>query len=282
MGILVALLIPAVASANMPYLNGFEVDTGDFTGDGSITRVASGAGALGVPSSRGSWHAEITNLDGTGAPPAWGDSQYTYFGGEVHTYSGQFWQAVDVYVDLSTWVPTAATTNTRIMFQIDESPGKSGSGTDSNAETNFRFYCNATCDPGVLLVKHHATGNVIATIDSSTGSGWYTFVITWQKGTSWVENDATIYGPNGTVLGTDHEVTAGALNSDLGGNGYLWFATWINGFANDVAAIDNVRTGTGTFTPLPSSVVAIPALSEVGLAALGALLFLAGAYFLKR
>lgn len=278
--VLIACLIPAMASANVPFLNGFEISTGDFTGDGSITRVPSNGGTLGVPSSYGAWHAEITNLH-DGYAPDFGDSQYTYFGGKVSTYPGQFWQAVDVYIDLSTWVPGSDSSLwDEIAFQIDEAPADTGGNSYGAAETNFRFYFDSPSSPtpGVLVVKHHDTGNTIATIDSSTGSGWYTFVVTYYKGATTVQNEAMVIGPDGNVLGTDVEDT-GAANGSLGGNGYLWFTTWQNGFAGDIAAIDNARTGLGDYTRL---VPPVPALHPFALGLLALLLGLAGIWAVRH
>lgn len=278
--VFLACLIPAMASANVPYLNGFETDTGDFTGSGTITRVPSYGGTLGVVSNYGAWHAEITNLQ-DGYSTNFGDSQYTLFGGKVSTYPGQFWQAVDVYIDLSTWVPgTDSSLWDEIAFQIDESPANTSGGSYYAAETNFRFYFDSPSSPtpGVLVVKHHDTGRTIATIDSSTGSGWYTFVITYYKGATTVQNEAMVLAPDGTVLGTDVEDT-GAANASLGGSGYLWFTVWQNGFANDIAAIDNARTGLRDYTRL---VPPVPALHPFALGLLALLLGLAGIWVVRH
>jgi len=56
---------------------GFEnpADVTCWSGGGTITRVPSGAGTLGVPSYDGNFHAEITNLDDDYQNPGYGDRE---------------------------------------------------------------------------------------------------------------------------------------------------------------------------------------------------------------
>ena len=63
------------------------------------------------------------------------------------------------------------------------------------------------------------------------------------------ELDLNVYDSTNTLLGTESFLATFKQGSHpgesqyLGNNSYVWFTVWQNGFANDVVAIDNVRTG---------------------------------------
>lgn len=105
-------------------------------------------------------------------------------------------------------------------------------------------------------------GPVLASI---TTAGWYSFEMAWSKGltpTDLIEIDLTVYDSLGTPLGSDTRLaefpqgTHPGQSQYLGGNSYVWFAVWQNGFADDVIAVDNVRTGlTAAVVPAPGAVL---------------------------
>lgn len=251
---LVALVTTAASAATS--FQGFETDTGDWTFyDGGATsgRVASGGGVLGVNSASGSYHAELANVH-DGYMVGYGAAGYSYFGGPDSTYQGDFYQAVDVYID-PTWSGTG--------FWIDMSPRDVDGTSLYAAEGNFRL----TGDGSAVAVQ--AING--ATLTSITTAGWYSFEMAWRKGatpTDLINMDLTVYDSLGNLLGTDTrlaEFPAGSHLGEsqyLGNNSYIWFTVWQNGFANDVIAIDNVRTGL-----LPA---AVPAPGAILLGSIGA------------
>ncbi len=131
------------------------------------------------------------------------------------------------------------------------------------AEGNFRL----TADGSSVAVQA-INGPVLANI---TTPGWYSFEMVWSKGaspTDLINMDLNLYDSTSTLLGSasfDATFPQGSHLGEsqyLGNNSYVWIAVWQNGFANDVIAIDNVRTGL-----VPS---AIPAPGALLLGAIGA------------
>lgn len=233
------LLLATAASALLNYFQGFEVNTGDWTVSQGITRVPSGGGTLSLPSSSGNWHAEIQNLhDGYAA---WfGDAGYSRYGGSDSTYNGDFYQAIDVYIDVN-WAPPVHYP-TEKAFWIDMTPYHADSG-NYGAEHNFRLKALGS------TVEVYVDGQTtpIATL---TASGWYTFEMVWRRApilSDPVISDMNVYNSTHTLQGTTvvYATSPGGpfASSDLRGNGYVWITLWQNGFAGDVLAIDNERTG---------------------------------------
>src|SRR5437660_1624300 len=86
---------------------GFEVNTGDWNASQGITRVPGGGGSLHLTAASGSYYAELQNqADGSGYT-GYGDGGFSHFGGSDPVYHGDFYQAIDVYVN-ATWSPAAA------------------------------------------------------------------------------------------------------------------------------------------------------------------------------
>jgi hypothetical protein len=239
-----ALCVPAAASFNDS--QGFETNTGDWVASAAITRVPSGGGVLGVPSRSGAFHAEIGNLpDGYGYP-GYGDAGYSLYGGEDAVYHGDFYQSIDVYV-YANWVPAAATYDP--AFWIDMTPYHSDPD-NYGAEHNFRLKATGSS----VEVRVDGQAAPIATLSTS---GWYTFEMTYRRASNLADpvlTDMNVYDTAHALHGTT-TVTATApggpfASADLRGNGYVWLTLWQNGFANDVLAIDNARTG---LLPFPGS-----------------------------
>lgn len=250
------LVAGCCGAASADLLQGFETDTGDwYFYDGGVQsgRVASGGGLLGVASAGGSYHAELANVNSSYSA-GYGMGGYSFFGGPSTVYPGPFYQAVDVYLD-PTWSGGG--------FWIDMSPRDiDGTGLYA-AEANFRL----TADGSAVAVQA-INGPVLTSI---TTAGWYTFEIAWSKGatpTDLINIDLTVYDDAGTALGTDTRLAEFPQGSHagesqyLGGNGYVWFTVWKDGFAGDVLAIDNVRCGV---VPVPGAVL----LGLLGLGAAG-------------
>jgi hypothetical protein len=216
---------------------GFELDVSGWATTQGITRVASNAGTPAIPASSGGYYAVTQNLHDD-YQPGYGDGGHSYFGGKGTTYKGDFYQAIDVYVNAS-WAPAA---NPGVPgFWIDMTPDHADPA-NYGAEHNFQLTATGT--------QVNVTTDVSATpIASITSSGWYTFLMTFEKGatsdTPVVTHMKVLKGS--TIVG---QATAAATSpggpfksSDLLGNGYVWITVWQNGFANDALAIDNVVTG---------------------------------------
>jgi len=241
--VLVALAVASTLStaawATLNYFQGFEVNTGDWTVSQGITRVSSGAGALGVPSSSGSYHAEIQNLH-DGYQPSFGDAGYSFYGGSDSVYHGAFYQAIDVYIDVNWALP--APYPSLEAFWIDMTPYHANL-LNYGAEHNFRIKALGGS------VEVYVDGQ-IAPIATLATTGWYTFEMTWKRApalTDPVITDMNVYDSTRALQGTTtvYATSPGGpfASSDLRGNGYVWITLWQNGFGGDVLALDNQRTG---------------------------------------
>lgn len=230
-------LVPRV-SADIPYLQGFEENTNDWIAYTSIERVPSGGGVLGLSSPYGDFHAEIRNLQDNYSPGL-GSAGHTYFGAPVATYDGDFFQALTVYVDAANWAVGNG-------FWIDESPRGTNNESAFDDEQNFNF---AVLTQGMVRVRIHGS----TPLTTITHSGWYTFVETFRRTGSttndMVENDFLVYDTAGQRVASN-TVTSGLASPKLGGNSYLWITVWHNGFADDILAIDDTRTGYLPFVPI--------------------------------
>lgn len=248
-GLCLAAFLTGAASAASSF-QGFETGTGDWVFyDGGLQsgRVASGGGVLGVNSAGGGYHLELANVHDA-YQSGYGSAGYSFFGGADPVYQGAFYQAADVYIDPA-W--------SGLGFWIDMSPRDvDGTGLYA-AEGNFRL----TGDGSSVAVQA-INGPVLTSIVTP---GWYTFEMAWRKGltpTDLINIDLTVYDSLGTLLGSDTRLaqfpqgTHPGQSQYLGNNGYVWFTVWQNGFANDVIAVDNVRTGPlGAAVPAPGAVL---------------------------
>lgn len=233
------IILSTVASATLNYFQGFEINTGDWVASQAITRVPSLGGTLGLPSSSGAYHAEIQNLHDGYSPP-FGDAGYSFYGGADPTYHSDFYQAIDVYIDVNWALPVPYPSLE--AFWIDMTPYHADPN-NYGAEHNFRIKALGAS------VEVYVDGQVtpMATL---TSSGWYTFLMTWRKAATPADpviTDMNVYDSSQNLLGTTivYATSPGGpfASSDLRGNGYVWITLWQNGFAGDVLAIDNQRTG---------------------------------------
>jgi hypothetical protein len=241
------------ALADIPYFNGFETpgSVNDFFGPtgvagGNITQVASGGGTLGYTAAAGNDYAEIHNTENFSG--GLGYAGYTSFGSPVTTATQGFAESVDIYLDTTRWLPTQ---NAGSDFVISTQPEDTSPGTAGEFMNIFFTVTTA----GTINVSSIASSN-LATI---TKSGWYQFIISFVPGASGdVENDVSVLDSLGNVVGTAHYVPppASAMpSSNLGGNGYMIFGPWQNGFAGDVLGIDNLQTYA---VPEPALLGALP------------------------
>jgi len=239
------------ALADIPYFNGFETpgSVNDFYGTSgvagsNITQVASGGGTLGYTAAAGNDYAEIRNTDNFSG--GLGYSGYTSFGMPVTTPTQGFAESVDIYLDTARWQPILSPGSDFVISTQaeDTSPGVTG---------EFMNIIFTVTTAGTINVSSVASSN-LATI---TKSGWYQFVISFVPGASGdVENDVSVLDSLGNVVGTTHYVSPTPMpSSALGGNGYMIFGPWRDGFAGDVLGIDNLQTFAA---PEPMLVGALP------------------------
>ena len=244
---LLATALVAVAGLNMfagnalAALNnfqGFETNTGDWVASQAITRVPSGGGALHLTAASGNYYAELQNLH-DGYQPNYGDGGYSFYGGADSVYHGDFYQAIDVYVNAN-WTPARLGYDN--SFWIDMTPYHADPN-NYGAEHNFRLKATGAS----VEVRVDGQTSPIVTL---TSSGWYTFVMTYRRAPNLADpviTDMNVYNPAHTLLGatTVFATSPGGpfASSDLRGNGYVWITLWQNGFAGDVLGLDNVHTG---------------------------------------
>jgi hypothetical protein len=214
---------------------GFELDDSNFLPSLSLTRVNSYAGRLNIPAASGDYYAEVLNARDE-YMTGYGEGGVTYFDGRVNEYRGDFYQSVDVYVNVN-WAPPSPGVD---GFWIDMTPFHADPA-NYGAEHNFNLRSTGSS----VEVRADSTGP-IATI---TTSGWYTFLISWKKDAdpeAPANSDLIVMDAQQQVLGQATRTATspgGPLKSkDLRGSGYLWFTVWQNGFANDRLGIDNLRT----------------------------------------
>jgi len=235
----VLIMLCTGASATVNYFQGFEVDTGGWDASQGITRVPSAGGYLHLPSSSGSYHAEIENQP-NGYYPPFGDAGYSRYGGNDSVYHGDFYQAIDVHIDVNWAVP--APYPTLDAFWIDMTPYHEDPD-NYGAEHNFRIKALG----GSVEVYVDGQTTPIATL---TVSGWYTFLMTWRRAANLADpviTDMNVYDSNQTLLASIPVLATSPggpfASSDLRGNGYVWITVWQNDFASNRLAIDNQRTG---------------------------------------
>ena len=248
--VLSLVVLCTVAYAAFNYFQGFVINTGDWVAYQAITRVASLGGTLGLPSAAGNFHAELQNLH-DGYQPQFGNGGYSFYGGKDSVYHGDFFQSIDVYINANWATPVPYPTEP--AFWIDMTPYHADPN-NYGAEHNFRLTANG----GSVDVRVDGQTIPTATI---TKSGWYTFLMTYRKAshpTDPVATDMNVYDPNHNLIGTTQVFATSPggpfASSDLRGNGYVWITVWQNGFAGDVLALDNQRTGLLPFRPIPTDI----------------------------
>jgi hypothetical protein len=242
------LMSVGAAGAATFSLQGFEVDTGDWNAAQSITRVASGTN--GIASAGGGFHAELANkIDGY--LPGFGNGGFSRFGfSPTPPYEGDYFQSIDVYIDPA-WASPAMPGVP--AFWLDMAGGAPAGNYGS--EHNFRF----TATGSQVDVRVDGQAAVLASI---TQAGWYTFMMTFEKGpnpldlviTDMIVKDATqaVLGST-TVLG--NSPGGPHFSQDLLGPRYVWLTVWQNGFGGDVLRIDNAQSDLLTPVPEPASML---------------------------
>jgi hypothetical protein len=271
---MLAIASIATCRADVPnlYFQGFETDTSGWyqdsggDGNGSITRVPSGGGSLGLTAADGSYYAEVHNNTNAYPFPGYGTGGESFFEGDgtnPTTYPGTpYYQSIDVYIDPSTTPNTLGPSVP--AFWVDMFPSTTVAGGDADGcgqiacgdEHNFRLSYD-----GSSVTVNVDGGSTIATI---TTAGWYRFETTYAPGatpSSDAQNNMNIFDSLGNLLGT--EAVQGdsdgetLMSSDLGGPGMVWLTTWENGFSNDLLGIDDVEAGTlsASAVPEPSALV---------------------------
>jgi len=236
--------------ANIPYFNGFEMpgssnDFTDYLGNvgNEITRVPSGGGVLGYTAASGNYYAEINNVPGVyDASGSRGISVTTNFGGLITNHVGDFSESLDLYVDLTRWLPVTGGSDLVIATAV-------GGGESAGDFANFVF---TVPTPGAVNISTLGLSPVFATIIES---GWYRFSVSYTQGFLYTEDDLSVFNAQGALVGTTHTAGQNPIDATaLLGNGPLVIGAWQNGFAGNVLAIDNVQT---VDTPEPSSVGAL-------------------------
>ena len=276
---------PTPARGNTPYFQGFETDTSGWsTESGStVTRYASNNNSSPVgpiSAANGGYYAVITNVPDA-YQTGYGVAGYSFYGGASSSYPGPFTQSVSAYVSTGWAAPSAPGT---AAFWIDTVPsdiyGNSifGGGTynpgtnlTQSMENDFAFFVPGNGDVTVAALDD-PTHHTIATI---TQSGWYTFAMSvYKTAGGYTGESMTVYN-GGAPMNADGTNSGGLVagetpqtftftgdpSYDLGGNGYVWFTVWQNGFNGNDMAIDNVQT-----TPEPAT-LSLLALGGLGLLA---------------
>jgi hypothetical protein len=259
-----------ICKADVPnlYFQGFETDTSGWfqdsngDGNGSITRVPSGGGSLGLTAADGSYYAEVQN-NTNASFPGYGSGGFSYFEGDGTNptpYPGSpYYQSIDVYINTTT--PTNTSGPGVPAYWIDMFPTTTAAGGDPYCgqigcgdEHNFRLsYNGSSVDVSI------DGGSSIATISTS---GWYQFEATYAPGatpSSDVQTEMEIFDSMGNLVGSEAVVGdsdgESLMSSDLGGPGLVWLPEWENGFSNNVLGIDDVEAGTLASVPEPSPLI---------------------------
>jgi hypothetical protein len=239
-------------------------DFSDGDNSSTITRVPSGTG--GINAADGSYYAQVTNSENSysyeqGCCLGYGNSGYSFFGGNGTYPGGGFYQSIDVYIDPSLTQPIGYTQ----AFWIDMTPSSSdphdvaiNGGLGYGDEQNFRLWYSGT----TVSVDAGGAASAFANI---TTAGWYQFEIAYQPDadpTNLVDTNMYVYALSTDSLVGSANVIANqdgeTLQSQyLDGPGYVWLTVWQNGFSGDQLNIDDIQTGalSATSVPEPASVV---------------------------
>jgi hypothetical protein len=242
--------LATVAAGQTLFDQGFEVDTaGWLNTGGTITRVASGAGTLSVPSADGSFHAEVA------IGPGEGDGAFTRFGAYRYTFPGRIIQSLDVYIDPAAgsvgdgwFLDNAVSDNLNDNLGIaDPSDWREAGGVGALKATDGFWWITADADGAAY--QGPASGGVGLQI---TQADWYTIVSEWNANPDGltVDRDTFIYNSSGSQLYSDLNPQQVSLTGayPMGGNRYGWLAA--NSPTSMTLAIDNSRL---TVAPEPAS-----------------------------
>ena len=285
------------AQAVSPYFQSFNSGIGDWQpyAAGSIVDVADGGGQLqlthsvnytnqfvvpnGPPDAPGGVftdlgkYMEATNVPGIYQPPSgpggFGAAGLSTLGGDGTNdavYRGDYFNAIDVYVDLERW--TIGRPGVPIFWLDTAARLTDGSLAAPGTETSWQFNRATSTSPIVVAGPGSGTtpGNVANPV-TITQTGWYTFVAVYMKGTTnraanttnfnfRVESDYYIIDSAGNQIGAISHMVGIPRSSQLGNGGYQWITVWSN---DDVQTIgfDNSRSDVGRLLgglPEPSSI----------------------------
>lgn len=245
-------------AASVIYDQGFESDTAGWTDDvsspgsgyGGITRVASGTNA--ITSQSGGFHAELTNIDSTGA--------YTNFGGFSSVWAGGYTSNISVYINPALMGPDGG-------FDYSVAMNNQG-GTHLR---DFVFHVTNDASTGSLLanVDNGSTGDPSTVLENQLGTatlsavGWYTLRSTMSDNSGVLAVEMQILDPaNSVVFDSVLSNPADLIATVVGGNRYGWFAA-LN--TSNPLAIDNVSLTAAIPEPASMSLLAAGAFGLFGL-----------------
>jgi len=215
------LTVSGSVQATTVWNQGFETDASgwldaDDAWYGTINRVASGGGTLGLTSASGSNHAEVFQSgplgDETGV--------FSRFDGYRDVWPGSMTASIDVYLDNS-W---------SLGEGFDYSVAVNGS--DNNHQQDFIFHITKDTSTQSILVAGDNNTNFDPREDLETlnhyevtGSGWYTFEHVFRDfGDGTLAVDMNLRDSAGVLLFSETRNTpANVLATEIGGNRYAWF-----------------------------------------------------------
>ncbi|MGD2118817.1 MAG: PEP-CTERM sorting domain-containing protein [Chromatiales bacterium] len=250
---IVMLVMAGMSHSAVISNQGFETDTGDWSAyNGTINRVASGSGTLGLTSADGSFHAELGNVD-SGGPYTWFDD-YANRGGAFP--SGGYTASIDIYLDTS-WATGSGFDYSVAAYQ----------STVQDHLRDFIFHVTQDTSTGSLLVagSNNTNFDPIENLESGNhyvvgASGWYTFQHVFYDNAGSLAVDMNLLDDLGNILFTEtRNNPADLIPGIAGGHGYGWFT---NIDIGDGIAIDNVSL---TTVPEPSTYL----LMSLGLLGIG-------------
>jgi hypothetical protein len=224
-----AALLSAGADARAAtiFSQDFETNSAGWFGasaGGSIARVPSGGGVLGVTSADGSFHGEVT----TGA--ANGSGSFTNFGGYSTVWPvGGFTQSLDIYID-----PAAGGIGDRWFLDnaIQQDTGgwleAGGVGAEKTGAAEWS-----------LVADYDGAGYPGGGIQITT-AGWYTIESEWVEIGFEVQRKTRIYNSIGGLLYDDTSLPPFQDLADVGGWMYGWVGLSSGSASNGFTlAIDN-------------------------------------------
>jgi len=243
------MLGSAIANAEtLVYNQGFETNTdGIIDYGGTVTRVASGSGTLGVTSVSGGYHAEVT-LAGV-----YGNGFYTRNGGYSIVWPGYVRQSILLYID-----PAAGAVDDGYFWdpgltKLDGTPSGTwgrGGGFGVKKTAGDTWSLGAEDDYGGFDWFNNTgfihTNTTALTI---TAAGWYKLQTEWLESTDglWIDQRNKVFNSGGTELWTDMvygvlATTDNVTQSDIwaGGVRYSWLGS-VDGNTMGVLAFDDVQ-----------------------------------------
>jgi hypothetical protein len=256
-GAFLAMASARTHAATSVYSQGFESDTAGWTdnvsdpgsGYGGITRVASGTNT--ITSQSGNFHAELTNVDSTGA--------YTNFGGYSGVWAGGYTSNISVYLN-----PALMGADGGFDYSV-------AMNNQSNTFLrDFVFHVTNDASTGSLLanVDNGSSDNPSTVLENQAGTvtlsavGWYTLRSTMYDNSGALAVEMQILDPaNAVVFDSTLSNPADLIATVVGGNRYGWFAA-LN--TASPLAIDNVSL-TSIPEPASMSLLAAGAFGILGL-----------------